>query len=278
MTYPPTTSPSVDGWVGFLNYYFWLQYCVDLLIHQARTTVDAAFPENTWLIFTADHGDYGGSHWLHAKGGALYDEVINTPLYISDSTQRSNPDTVRLIRNFVCSSVDVLPFVYSMALGNESWRRYSCDIISYLGGVYYPGQGRESIRDAIMSGDTAKQRRVAYDASTGVGIACISSNPNGQNWQPYIIHTTDEFSSGVVGSPSHAIAFRTVDITQTLSGSSYVQPYGGGSSGSTTTGTRTAHAALPAPPPSPRRPPQAATHSTSFTRIRTMPARRATKA
>jgi uncharacterized sulfatase len=221
--YPPTTTPPTTGWAKFLNYYFWLQYCADGHIKQVQQAVDAAFTSDTWIIFTADHGDYGGSHWLRAKGGALYDEVINTPLYISASAMRSNASmTAPIVRNFVCSSVDILPFIYSLALGNESWRTYSCDIINYL-------SGRESILDAIFNGKAATQRRIAYNGSTGI-LNSQQNAYNGQYYQPYILHTTDEYSSATVGEaavPPHALAFRTVDITVTTGDDDYTAPYGG---------------------------------------------------
>ena len=49
---------------------------------------------------------------------------------------------VKLARAFVCSSVDMLPFIYTLALGNESWRCNPGDIVNYL-------DGRESINDAF---------------------------------------------------------------------------------------------------------------------------------
>lgn len=227
--YPPPTTPPppTAGWAQFLNYYFWLQYCVDSQIKQVQQAVDAAFPTNTWIIFTSDHGDFGGSHWLHAKGAALYDEVINVPLYISASSMRSNPSmTAPLVRNFVCSSVDILPFIYSLALGNAGWRSYSCDVINYL-------NGRESIRDAIYGGKGASQRRLAFNGSTGI-LNSQQNQYNHQYYQPYVLHTTDEFSTATAGEqnvPPHAIAFRTVDITVTSGGSDYTAPYGGGKLG-----------------------------------------------
>jgi len=58
-------------------------------------------------------------------------------------------------RSFVCSGVDMLPFLYSLALGNDSWRSNGCDIINRL-------SGREAIMDAIMVGaQSAPQRRLS---------------------------------------------------------------------------------------------------------------------
>ena len=75
---------NVNGWYTFLNYYFWMQAWVDAQVGAVIHGL-AADPSwaNTVIVFTADHGDYGGSHGLHDKGGALYDEALNVPLYIS---------------------------------------------------------------------------------------------------------------------------------------------------------------------------------------------------
>jgi hypothetical protein len=118
----------------------------------------------------------------------------------------------------VRSSVDVLPFLYSIALGNESWRCNADDVIGYL-------SGRESIMDAIFSeAGQVQQRRLS-----NIPLA----NPYGgecwQMYQPYIIHTTDELWNQT-GSQPHAVAFRTVDNTVT-GGFSNSPPFGGGKLG-----------------------------------------------
>jgi hypothetical protein len=196
---------------------FWMQACVDGQIGQIVTPLQANSANNvpwnnTVVIFTSDHGDYGGSHNLHQKGGALYDESINVPLYVSFPGQRQS-STAPMPRNFVCSSVDIVPLVYTLALGNNSWRTNPVDIVAYR-------NGRESILDAIYSPSTATQRR------TAPGIPCVGDTSIDQ---PYILHTTDEFP-GAGGSPSHAIAFRTVDVTLTTPPAG-TGTYGGGKLG-----------------------------------------------
>ncbi len=194
---------SLNGWLEFLNYYFWIQASVDQKIGQIVTLLQAngannAPWDNTVVVFTADHGDFGGSHELHEKGGALYDEVINVPLYISYPANRQNNTSIS--RYFVCSSVDILPFFYYLALGNDSWRSNPSDMVNYL-------SGRESISDAVFMGNTALQRRLAP------GIECANARPEWTNQpSPDILHTSDEYSAAA-GSPSHAIAYRTVDVT-----------------------------------------------------------------
>jgi hypothetical protein len=58
------------------------------------------------------------------------------------TTTHSSNATAPIVRKFVCSSVDIMPFIYSLALGNESWRMYSCDLINYLGENIVDSSGR----------------------------------------------------------------------------------------------------------------------------------------
>lgn len=243
------------GWYTFLNYYFWMQACLDYQIGVVlfspgdpssglqpglQYAQAGQFWNNTVIIFTSDHGEYGGSHGLHAKGGALYDEAINIPLYVSfpngtlSGRQASHPPssnfpTGGIPISFTCSSVDILPFIYSLVLGNESWRCDSSDIINYL-------KGRESIMDAIMGGSGgAAQRRVAsfLQALLVKPMPPSTSCPTGQVYQPYVLHTNDEYyyyNSNSPNMPPHAVAFRTVDAT--VGGAfSETGPFGGGKLG-----------------------------------------------
>jgi arylsulfatase A-like enzyme len=224
-----------NGWYTFLDYYYWMERCVDALVGSVWSSITAAhdsgqFTRPIMIVFTSDHGDHGGSHNLHTKGGALYDEVMNVPLYVGFYP---NTLTSAVPLAFTCSSVDLLPFFYSMALGNESWRSTasgpSCDIVQYL-------SGRESIRDAmLLDSGVAKQRRLS-----SIPVANPKSVLNGQTSQPYILHTMDEFraamehdSTGATArQPPHAIAFRTVDPTVTVaSGPATTGNYGGGKLG-----------------------------------------------
>jgi len=39
--------------------------------------------ENTIVVFTADHGDFGGEHGMVVKGGVFYDALVKVPLIVS---------------------------------------------------------------------------------------------------------------------------------------------------------------------------------------------------
>jgi arylsulfatase A-like enzyme len=204
---------NTNGWFTFLNYYFWMQSCVDYQIGRVLNSLAASqFAANTVIMFTSDHGDYGGSHWMHTKGGALYDESINVPLFISFPKMRPpySPSVSSRVRPFVCSSVDIFAFLYTLALGNSGWRNNSADPYTYL-------SGREAILDAILSTAPVQRRLSPFP------------NQNGSGYQPYILHTTDEFYSATINNtplPAHAIAYRTVDtsVQMTVGGVTF---YGG---------------------------------------------------
>ncbi len=199
----PTDWPT--GWETFLNYYFWMQACVDQMIGQVLTALQGStFWTNTVIIFAADHGGFAGSHAMRAKGGALYDEAINVPLYVSYPGQRTIWPTGNVSQSlsYMCSSVDFLPMIYTIATNSFSWRQSSTDPYYYLA-------GREAIMDAIWYGGTGHKRKVTIT---------VNGTPTVYN---YLLHTTDEFSANEVAttpellyststSLSHAVGIRTV--------------------------------------------------------------------
>ena len=103
------------------------------------------------------------------------------PLYISYPANRQNNTSIS--RYFVCSSVDILPFFYYLALGNNSWRTNPSDMVYYL-------NGRESIADAIFMGNLAQQHRLALGSRaptrtpTGKPLSRISCIPATNTQKP----------------------------------------------------------------------------------------------
>ena len=239
----PSVTPS--AWTTFLNYYLWMQSCVDYQVGQVLGTNPSSpttnpglqqypkFWKNTVVIFTSDHGEYGGSHGIHTKGGAVYEESLNVPFYVSFPGMRNNSTITSPVPiTYTCSSVDVLPFLYSLALGNELWRSNGNDIVAYL-------SGRESILDAIYKynhmGSILQQRRISsipyYNNTVG---------PYAGTSQPFILHTSDDIAIATSGTgnrtpvPSHVIGFRTVDVSDVNTSSAPFYPsnsYGGGKLG-----------------------------------------------
>ncbi len=83
----PFSGPeAVSAWSGLMNTYLLLQSYVDRQIGRVLETLDSR-PEvrdNTVVLFTSDHGEYGGSHGMRGKGASAYEEAIRVPLYVRD--------------------------------------------------------------------------------------------------------------------------------------------------------------------------------------------------
>jgi hypothetical protein len=119
----PYDGPTVaETWLGFLDLYVKLQLEVDR--HVARVlAVLARHPrvmENTVVLFTSDHGEYGGSHGLRGKGAGVYDEAIRVPMIITDFSQRLG--ITPGLRNQLTSHVDLAPLLLTIATGSNEWR------------------------------------------------------------------------------------------------------------------------------------------------------------
>jgi len=199
------------GWLTFLNYYYWMQACADKMVGRVITSLASLYPDgtstlgnNTIVIFLSDHGEYAGSHSLHNKGGAAYDEAINVPLYISYPTQRSGtPNEIH--RNQMVSSVDLIAFLLTSASQYQttnSWRN---------SGPWTYLAGREEITDFILYNIVPQHQRRKVTVN-GVIL-------------PYILHTYDQNQPGSYDDssiitydsvspplPYHVIALRTAIV------------------------------------------------------------------
>jgi arylsulfatase A-like enzyme len=178
----PFEGPEVlSMWTEFLNLYAKLQLEVDRHIGQVLDTL-ARRPEiaaNTVVVFTSDHGEYGGSHGLRGKGAGAYEEAIHVPLLVKDNrgllTQA--PETVR---SQLTSSVDVAPLLLSIATGSNAWR------------------------------SDPRYEHLAERAD----LAAMLADPNAPG-RPYVLHATDEtvteyaIEPYAAEAPRHVIALRT---------------------------------------------------------------------
>jgi arylsulfatase A-like enzyme len=112
-----------DAWLPFLDLYVKLQLEVDQRVGEVMATL-ARRPkvmENTIVVFTSDHGEYGASHGLRGKGAGMYEEAIRVPLIVSDRTGALGavPNTVR---QQLTSSVDLAPMLLTLGDPSGSWR------------------------------------------------------------------------------------------------------------------------------------------------------------
>lgn len=168
-------------WLTLLNLYLQLQRYVDMQIGRVLDALAAqpAVAARTLIIFTSDHGEYGGSHGMRNKGGAAYEEAIRVPLYVYDPTGTWT-SSLSTLRTQLTSSVDVLPLLLTLASGGNGWRG---------------------------------QPQFAHLAGR-LDLSALLRNPQAAG-RPYILHATDEdaVEGATPGSnnavPKHVIALRT---------------------------------------------------------------------
>jgi arylsulfatase A-like enzyme len=171
----------VAAWSGLMNTYLLLQTYVDRQIGRVLAKL-AARPEvsaNTVIVFTSDHGEYGGSHGMRGKGASAYEEAIHIPLYVSDRRGVATAAT-DVPRTQLTSSVDIVGLLLSLATGSNAWRAES------------------SLRHLAGRADLA--------------AICADAEAPGRPW---VLHATDEdvteFASDPhdAEAPRHVIALRT---------------------------------------------------------------------
>jgi len=111
-----------ETWLPFLDLYVKLQLAVD---GHVATVLDALarqprLMENTVVVFTSDHGEYGASHGLRGKGAGVYDEAIRVPLIVTDFSRRLG--ITPGLRDQLTSSVDLAPLLLTLGHGSGEWR------------------------------------------------------------------------------------------------------------------------------------------------------------
>jgi arylsulfatase A-like enzyme len=180
----PLVGPDVtEAWTPFFDLYVKLQRNVDEHVGMVLRTLESR-PEvaaNTIVVFTSDHGEYGGSHGLRGKGGGAYEEAIRVPLIVKDPRGALTAATGRP-RTQLTSSVDVAPMLLSIASGSSAWRR---------------------------------NPRYAHLADRA-DLAKILANP-GARGRPFVLHTTDEIVTEfatepyAADAPLHVVALRAAN-------------------------------------------------------------------
>jgi len=159
---------AVKNWTMFLNQYYWLQNFADQQVGNVLAALSQkGYTNNTIIIFTSDHGEHGGSHGMHDKGGAAYEESIHVPLYIQFPGQ-----TGSILMNQMCSSVDFFGLMCDLATSGGSnggqWQTKYPDLAT-----------RQSIWSFLYN--NANETRTVQ-VGPGSPMPAI----------PYILHTTDE--------------------------------------------------------------------------------------
>jgi len=167
---------TVNDWVLFLNQYNWLQNFAD---QQVGLVLDALatspFANNTIVIFLSDHGDYAGSHGIHNKGGAAYDESIRVPFYVQFPGQ-----TGSIPMSQMCSGVDLFGLLCDLATGGSGqWR------------LAYPDQANRQSMWSFLYNNSSETR-----VAPSIGL-------------PYVFHTFDQFVTIPGTTKVHIVCMRT---------------------------------------------------------------------
>ncbi len=112
-----------SSWDKMLNMYVWYQQQADAQIGRVLDTLysNPRVAENTIVMFTSDHGEYGGAHGLRAKGGGVYEEGIRVPLYVLDPRHVLSEGRFQTREQFT-STVDLAPMLLTIARGSHNWR------------------------------------------------------------------------------------------------------------------------------------------------------------
>ncbi len=173
---------TVSSWTLFLNQYYWLQNIVDQQVGLILNALySSPFANNTIVVFASDHGEYAGSHGLHDKGGAVYDEGIRVPLSILFPNQTSP-----VVMNQMCSGVDFFGLMCDLASGGTGqWR------------LAYPDLANRQSLWSFLSSNSPETR--------------VTPGPLGL---PYILTSFDEIKSNENGvnlnyAKSHIVCLRT---------------------------------------------------------------------
>jgi arylsulfatase A-like enzyme len=120
----PHRGPNFEqAWLKMQDLYHQLHGYLDREIGRVLDALEAN-PEvaaNTIIVFTADHGEYCGSHGQRGKGAGLYEEGIRVPLWVKDPSGRL-ADQPEETRTQLTSSVDITPMLLTLASGDASWR------------------------------------------------------------------------------------------------------------------------------------------------------------
>jgi uncharacterized sulfatase len=88
--------------------------CNSFVDSQIGRVIDAAHeyaPENTYVIFTSDHGDMMGAHGLTGKGPVMYDEITWMPLLV----EQPGGVGAGTVNSTLTSHVDLLPTMLELA-------------------------------------------------------------------------------------------------------------------------------------------------------------------
>lgn len=90
--------------------YFGCNAFIDDEIGRVIEAVNQHHKDNTWIIYTSDHGDMFGAHQLSSKGACMYDEIARIPFIVRGPGVQAGS----VVRTPV-SHLDILPTMLELA-------------------------------------------------------------------------------------------------------------------------------------------------------------------
>lgn len=103
---------SEADWISYLRYYCFLTELVDKHIGIMLEALDESGQiENTVVVYTADHGEMGGSHGLINKSTAMYEEQVHIPFVMS----RLSNNAGGAMYDGLTSNIDIVPTLCGIA-------------------------------------------------------------------------------------------------------------------------------------------------------------------
>ncbi len=104
------------GATGFLQYYAYMISMVDRhILRVLETLEESGLRENTVVLFTSDHGEYGAAHGMQIeKWHGAYQEALHVPLVVSASKYNSAKDAPVVVVAQT-SHIDILPTLMGIA-------------------------------------------------------------------------------------------------------------------------------------------------------------------
>ncbi|MDO4928672.1 MAG: sulfatase-like hydrolase/transferase [Corynebacterium sp.] len=153
-TYWSTSSFSNEEWKKLIAIYWGYVAMIDMEIGRIMDAAkELGILDDTAVFFTADHGEFTGSHRMNDKGPAMYDDIYNVP-FIANIPGVSTvgtcsefvslldlPATVLDIAGLDTSLVEDGKSIVSLSTGKEiaDWRK---EIVCEFHGHHFPLQQR----------------------------------------------------------------------------------------------------------------------------------------
>ena len=105
-------------WRKLLDYYFNCIRDNDQHLEAILNELDnLQLTQNTIIVFTADHGELGGSHQMHGKGSSVYKEQIHVPMIIRHPAYPGN-----ICCNSLTNHLDLVPTLIGLTGRDRSLR------------------------------------------------------------------------------------------------------------------------------------------------------------